>query len=270
MRFRVLGHLGVVGDDGAVVSIPGAKERALLSVLLVHAGEVVSADRLIDALWGEDLPGNPQNALQHHASQLRKALGRKGLVVGRKPGYLLEVGADSVDAWRFEQLLRDGQTVLAEDPAMAFSLLTEALSLWRGTALADFAYDDFAQQEAARLEELHLEAIEARTQAGLALGRQAELVGELEVLAAANPLRERLRGQQMLALYRSGRQADALRVYQETREALTEQLGLDPSPELQALYQAILQQDASIAPVRTAPRRPRHNLPGPRDELRWT
>jgi predicted ATPase/DNA-binding SARP family transcriptional activator len=262
MELGILGPLEV-RDGEALVRVPGAKERALLADLVVHAGRVVSADRLVEDLWGEEPPGNPANALQGRVSALRRALGSAGskLVVTRPPGYVLEVDAEQVDAGRFEGLVGEATALASAEPPRAAQLLEEALGLWRGAALAEFAERPWAQAEAARLEELRLAAVEALVELRLAAGGHAGLVGELEALVAADPTRERPRGQLMVALYRSGRQADALRVYQETREVLAEELGIDPSPELQRLHQAILVQDPALELATADGGRPRHNLP---------
>jgi predicted ATPase/DNA-binding SARP family transcriptional activator/tetratricopeptide (TPR) repeat protein len=262
MEFGILGPLEVHDGTGAV-RVPGAKERALLADLLVHAGRVVSADRLVEDLWGEDPPGNPTNTLQGRVSALRRALGPSGsvLVVTRPPGYLLDVDRKAVDAGRFEGLVADAEAAAPTEPPRAGRLLEEALGLWRGPALAEFADRPWAQAEAARLEELRLAATEALVELRLAGGGHTGLVGELEALVAADPTRERPRGQLMVALYRSGRQADALRVYQETRRILAEELGIDPSPELQRLHQAILVQDPALELAAQGHHRPRHNLP---------
>jgi len=261
MEFGILGPLAV-RDGSGPVRVPGAKERALLADLLVHAGRVASADRLVEDLWGEDPPGNPANTLQGRVSALRRALGPagSGLVVTRPPGYALEAGPEAVDAARFERLVAEAEAAAPAEPARAVRLLEEALGLWRGPALAEFADQPWAQAEAARLEELRLAATEALVELRLAAGGHAGLVGELEALVVANPTRERPRGQLMVALYRSGRQADALRVYTETRATLAEELGIDPSPELQRLHQAILVQDPALE-LAGARQPPRHNLP---------
>ncbi len=227
MEFRFLGPLEVL-EDGAVLDLGAQKHRALLAVLLVHANEVVSTDRLVDALWEDAPPERALKALQVYVSQLRKLIGRERLVTNA-PGYLLQVAPEELDVWRFEALLDAGNP-------------TKALALWRGPPLSDFAYSRFAQREIARLEELRVSALEARIDADLACGRHSGVAGELEALVAEHPLRERLRGQLMLALYRSGRQADALEAYQGGRRALTEELGIDPGRELRELQQAILNQ----------------------------
>jgi predicted ATPase/DNA-binding SARP family transcriptional activator len=267
MKFRILGPLEVAEGDRQV-PVSGAKERALLAILLIHTGEVVSADRLIDELWGSDLPASPSNALQVVVSRLRRALegtgapNRQGeLLVTRKPGYVLEVDPEALDARRFERLVEEARQSAATDQLRASSLLGEALGLWRGPALAEFALEDFAQEEVAQLEEARIRAVEMKMEADLALGRHDELVGELKALVAGNPLRERLRGQLMLALYRSGRQGEALRVFQEGRKTLVDELGIDPGPELQELHQRILLQAASLAVAPEAAAAPRNNLP---------
>jgi DNA-binding SARP family transcriptional activator len=262
MEFEVLGPLQVL-QEGQTVRITGPKERALLAALLLRPGEVVSADRLIDLLWGDDAPANAPNALQAVVTRLRKALGPHGkdLLVTRTPGYALAVSHDQVDAFRFQGLLDRAARLLHRDPATASVLLEQALGLWRGPALQDLTDHPLAQQEIARLEELRLAALEARIEAELALGRHTEVVAQLTTLVAEHPLRERFRGQLMLALYRAGRQADALDVYQQTRSLLSEELGLDPEPALQALHERILRQDPSLpAPIRTSGGRA-HNLP---------
>jgi DNA-binding SARP family transcriptional activator/tetratricopeptide (TPR) repeat protein len=250
--FRLLGPLEVL-RDGRPVSLGGRKPRALLAILLLHANEVVSADRLIDALWGESPPGAAGNTLQAHVSQLRKALGGKegtppnGRILTQRPGYVIQVHPEELDLARFEDLVDRGRRALAgRELDVAARLLREALGLWRGPALAEFAYEPFAESEIARLEELRLVAVEERIESDLAGGGHRELVPELEQLTAAHPLRERLRGQLILALYRAGRQADALRVYQETRRTLVDELGILPSPALQELERAILLQDPAL------------------------
>jgi DNA-binding SARP family transcriptional activator len=216
--FRVLGPLEVL-DGADVVPVPGAKQGALLALLLLHANEIVSSSRLLDELWGDAPPESGLTALQVRASQLRKALGSAGdAIVTRPPGYVLQVAAEQVDLHRFERLVGEADRALQRDePAPAWAQLQEALALWRGPALADFAYESFAQAAIGRLEELRVVAQELRVDAGLRLARHAELVVELEALVAQHPLRERLRGQLMLALYRNGRQAEALDAYHAGR-----------------------------------------------------
>ena len=262
MEFRILGPLEVI-DEGATVRITGPRERALLTALLLRPGEAVSTDRLIDLLWGDDAPGNAPNALQAVVTRMRKALGPQGreLLVTRTPGYALAVGHDQVDAARFERLITQARDLLQYDAAAASDLLGQALGFWRGPALQELAGQPLAQQEIARLEELRLAAVESRIDAELALGRHGEVIGELRALVAAHPLRERLQGQLMVALYRAGRQAEALEVYQQARTMLGEELGLDPEPGLQALQERILRQDPSLAaPLRTPGGRA-HTLP---------
>jgi DNA-binding SARP family transcriptional activator len=232
MEFRILGPLEVV-DNGQALEISGAKHQALLAVLLLHANEVVSTDRLVDALWEDNPPERAHKALQVYVSQLRKLLGKQRLET-KAPGYLIRVSEAEVDLGRFQALVEEGRP-------------GEALALFRGPPLAAFAYSRFAQSEIARLEELRLACLEERIEQDLDAGRQAALVGELEGLVRDHPLRERLRRQLMLALYRSGRQAEALGVYQEGRRRLGDELGLEPSEELRRLERAILQHDPAIA-----------------------
>jgi DNA-binding SARP family transcriptional activator len=232
MEFRILGPLEVV-EDGHTVDVGAAKQRALLAVLLLNANRVVSRDELIEALWGERAPGTAQKALGVYVSQLRKALGRERIRT-RAPGYELRLEPGELDTERFEELVSEGR-------------LAEALRLWRGHPLADFAYEPFAQAEIARLEELRLACLEERIDRDLARARHAALVGELEALVRAHPLRERLRAQLMLALYRSGRQAEALEAYQAGRRLLADELGLEPGAALRELQRAILGQDPSLA-----------------------
>jgi DNA-binding SARP family transcriptional activator len=241
LDFRILGPLEVV-SDGESLSIGGQKQRALLAQLLIRPGEAVSTDRLIDELWGDQPPRTAATSLQNFVSQLRKLLGPE-LLVTQPPGYALRVEADQIDAVRFERMLAAARQGA---PVERAEKISAALSLWRGAPLADFAFDAFAENEVRRLEELRLTALEERIDAELELGRHRELVAELETLVAANPLRERLRCQLMLALYRSGRQAEALEAYQQTRRALVEELGIDPGPELQRLHASILRQEAPL------------------------
>jgi DNA-binding SARP family transcriptional activator len=254
IEFRVLGPLEV-SRGGRSLSIAG-KPAALLALLLVHANEVVSTDRLIDGLWGETPPKSAAKLVQGYVSQLRRSLsadrGDEGEAAGgalltRPSGYALRLDPGQLDADRFRTLLDEARGALAEGAADAASqILRDALGLWRGPPLADFAYETFAQEEIARLEELRLIGFEERVEVDLALGRHAELVGELEALIGRHPLRERLRAQLMLALYRCDRQSEALRAYQEARRLLVEELGLEPSRRLRDLEQAILRQDPSL------------------------
>jgi DNA-binding SARP family transcriptional activator len=255
MEIRILGPLEV-SDDGRVVELGAGRQRALLALLALHAREIVATDRLIEELWGDSPPPTVVKALQNLVSQLRRSLGADSIAT-RPPGYSLQLDADSLDARRFERLTADGHRLLGEDPGRARQALLEALGLWRGPALADFAYEDFAQSEITRLDELRLGAIEDRIDADLAMGRTTELVPELEPLVSAHPLRERLRGQLMLALYRCGRQADALMVYRSGRRLLDEELGLEPDDELQRLEKAILNHDPSLeSPVVSGAKEP--------------
>src|SRR5436190_4292943 len=232
MEFRILGPLEVI-EEGQSLPLGGARRRALLALLLTRRNEVVSTDRLVDQLWGARPPKTALNTLQFYVSQLRKLLGQDRIVT-RPPGYGIVIRTGELDFERFEALL-------ARDDAGA---LREALALWRGPALADLAFEPFAQAETARLEELRLAALERRLDLDLEDGLARDLVGELLGLIAEHPLRERLRGQLILALYRSGRQADALAAYQAARETLVEGLGLEPGPALQGLERALLRQAA--------------------------
>ena len=234
MEFQILGPLEV-RRDGEPIALGGAKQRALLGLLLLHRNEAISSDRLIDALWQGSPPETAGKALQVYVSQLRKALGPSRIVT-RPPGYALLLEPGELDLERFEALRSGGD---AEG-------LREALALWHGPPLADLAYAAFAQAEIGRLEELRLTALEQRFEADLALGRHAELVSELEALVASEPLRERLRGQLMLALYRCGRQAEALEAYQAARRVLVDELGIEPGRPLQQLEGAILRQEPSL------------------------
>lgn len=253
LEFGILGPLEV-RVDGLVVEVGGPKVRTLLAALVVDAGKVVSTDRLLDVLWGPEQPDSAASTLQSHVSHLRDALEpdrsrrrRFGVLLTRDPGYLLAVDADAVDAWRFERLAGEGRRALsAGAPEEARARLGEALALWRGPPLAEFGFETFAQAEIAGLSELRLAATEDRIAADLALGAPIEVVGELRALVGEHPLRERLWGQLMLALYRSGRQAEALRAFAELREVLGEQLGIGPSPELVRLEELVLLQKPEL------------------------
>jgi len=243
-EFRILGPIEVA-DGGAVLPLGGARQRGLLAILLLSADEVVSADRLIDDLWGERLPGSGRTALQVRISQLRKALGRAGRhLVTRAPGYMLSLHDSRLDLHRFEQLVSEAD---AADPPGAAAKLREALALWRGQPLADLCYESFTQSATVHLQELRLSALEKRIDADLALGRHGDLVGELEALATEHPRRERIVLQLMLALYRCGRQVDALDCYRRARAQLNGDLGLEPGPDLKTLQTAILSHDRSLA-----------------------
>jgi DNA-binding SARP family transcriptional activator len=241
MRFGILGPLEI-SDGKRAVALRGARERAVLAYLLLHAGHVVPTDVLIDKLWGEEPAESARKSLQVRVAGLRKALAG-GRIVTRAAGYLIRVERGELDLDRFEQLLEDAG---AADPAVAAALLDEALELWRGPPLADFRYESWAQPAIARLEELRLIAQESRIDAALALGKHDELVGGIEALVAEHSVRERLRSQLMLALYRSGRQVEALDVFQHARDTLVEELGIEPGPALTELHRAILQHDPSL------------------------
>ncbi|MBA2742177.1 MAG: winged helix-turn-helix domain-containing protein, partial [Actinobacteria bacterium] len=245
LEFRILGPFEAF-MRGERLEVGAGKQRALLAVLLLRPGEVVSSDRLIDALWEEHAPASALNSVHIYVSQLRKALGN-GHLETRGRGYLLALEPHQLDLGRFERLLGEGRELLAAGEAgRAAETLRAALALWRGSPLSDFASEPFAHGEIARLGELRLAALEERVEADLALGRHAELVPELEALIREHPLRERLRAQLMLALYRSGRQAEALAAYQQGRRMLAEELGLEPGRRLRELEAAILRQDAQL------------------------
>jgi DNA-binding SARP family transcriptional activator len=252
MEFRILGPLEAL-DEGRVVGLGGSRQRALLAVFLLHRGETLTTDRLIDELWGERPPATATKSVQVYISRLRKTLaggdegGSAGMIVTREHGYELRLDPEHLDAHRFERLVAEGRSDLAAGrPKPAASGLEAALSLWRGPPLADLAYEPFAQREVARLDDLRLEALETLIEAKLALGAHAELVGQLQTLIGEHPFRERLRAQLMLALYRCDRQADALQAYQDARLALVEELGIEPSERLRELEQAILAQDSKL------------------------
>jgi DNA-binding SARP family transcriptional activator len=252
MDFRILGPLEAL-DGGRVVALGGPKQRALLGLFLLHRGETLSSDRLIDELWGERPPATATKSVQVYISRLRKALARgngdasAGTIVTREHGYELRLDPERLDAHRFERLVAEARSDLAAGrPKPAVSALEAALSLWRGPPLADLAYEPFAQREAARLDDLRLEALETLIEAKLALGAHAEVVGRLHTLIGDHPFRERLRAQLMLALYRCDRQADALQAYQDARRTLVDELGIEPSERLRELEQAILAQDPRL------------------------
>jgi predicted ATPase/DNA-binding SARP family transcriptional activator len=259
VEFRILGPLEVV-RDGSAVALGTLKQRALLASLLLHRNEIVPTDRLIEEVWPDDRPARARNNVEVYVSRLRRALGRDVLITAA-PGYLLRVGSGGADADRFERLVAAAQN--APDPAGASALLSDALGLWRGPALADFAYESFAQAEIARLDELRLQAIEQRIDADLAFRDAGELVLELERLVAEHPYRERFRAQLMLALYRCGRQSDALGQYRETARLLADELGIEPGPELRERERAILQHDPILLPPSPA----EANLPSPPNRL---
>jgi class 3 adenylate cyclase len=252
LDLRLLGPLEVL-RQGAGVGIGGPKPRGLLAALGLEPGRVVSVDQLVENLWPGEPPDTAAHAVQVYVSQLRKSLGT-ATIARRAPGYVLEVDPSCVDVHRFIRLAAEGREALAAgDAAAASTILRDALALWRGPALADFTYEPFAQTEIARLDELRLVALEERIEADLALGRQAELVSELEAIVDSQPLRERPRAQLMLALYRAGRQGDALAAYRAARDTLVEDLGIEPGPQLKELEAAILRQDESLLPDAEAP-----------------
>jgi YVTN family beta-propeller protein len=245
MEFRILGPVEV-RDDGRVVRLGGGKQRAVLALLLLNANRVVASERMIELLWGERPPATAATALHGHISSLRKALG-PDVIATRPPGYVLETAIGELDLERFEWLQAEGRDALERgDPGGAAERLRAALGLWRGDALSDIGFEPFIQTEAARLEALRLDAVQDRIEADLTTGRGTELVGELERLVAAEPLRERLWAQLMLALYRSGRQAEALDAYRRARQTLVSELGIEPGPELRDLERRILAHDPTL------------------------
>jgi DNA-binding SARP family transcriptional activator/outer membrane protein assembly factor BamB len=267
MEFRILGPLEVV-DQGREVKLGGSKQRSLLAFLLLNPNRAMSRDRLIDELWGGDPPDTAATAIQVHVSQLRKALG-KDVIITQTPGYLIRVRDGELDLERFERSVAEAEGAAPEEASV---LLREALALWRGTPLAELDVA-FAHAAGARLDEQRLAALEQRIDADLALGRHAQLVPELEGLVREHRLREHLRGQLMIALYRSGRQAEALDVYRSGRRLLDEELGLEPHDELQRLEKAILNHDPSLdSPVAAASSRssvaqPRVTAPHPDESV---
>jgi DNA-binding SARP family transcriptional activator len=241
LEYRILGPVEVAAETGPL-PLGGQKQRALLALLLLNAGSVVSTDRIIDELWGELPPKTASSSLQNLVSRLRRLLGAEAVVM-KPPGYVLVATREQIDASRFERLVVEARRAEAGERALK---LRDALALWRGPALADCAFEAFAQADIRRLEELRLDALEERVEADLELGSGAELVGEIESLVASHPLRERLRGQLMVALYRAGRQAEALQVYHDARRALVDELGIEPGALLQRLYRLILRQDTAL------------------------
>jgi DNA-binding SARP family transcriptional activator len=248
MKYRVLGTLEVQ-RDGEFIPLDSTKQRALLAVLLIHANEVVSTERLIEYLWQDSPPEAGVKTLRFHVSKLRDALDpdRTGVpLVTKSPGYLLDVSEESVDANEFEAAVEAARRLSVSNPTESAKMLRSALAMWRGRAFAEFQYEEFAHATALRLDEVRLGAVEDRIDVELALGHHFELVGELEALVVEHPFRERLTEMWMLALYRSGRQAEALRAYQMLRTRLIEDLGADPGPALVSLEQRILEQDRAL------------------------
>jgi len=247
MEFKILGPLQAIDDAGRELALGGRMPRAVLAILLLHGGDVVSSDRLVEELWAGEAPPTAVKSLQVHISRLRRALGGDGRLQTVAGGYSLWVEPGELDCERFEALVAQGGDLLtAGDAVGAAAALDGALELWRGRPLADFDYDSFAQADIARLSELHVSAVERRVACELALGRDGQAVAQLERLVREHPYRERLRVQLMLALYRSGRQADALEAYRQARSVLVEELGIEPSAELRELHAAILSQDPSL------------------------
>jgi DNA-binding SARP family transcriptional activator len=251
MQARILGSFQLE-EGGRRVPLGGVRQRAVFVSLLLHANEVVPSEQLLMNLWGEDSPPGAANSLQAAISRLRRVLPR-GRLITETSGYLLRIFPEELDVSQFEQLVSEGREALTAGRAEpAARTLRQALSLWQGPALADFRYEPFAQAEIVRLEELHLTCLEERIEADLALGLANVLVAELRRLVSEHPVRERLRGQLMLALYRDGRQAEALEVYREFRSVLRDELGLEPSPQLRELETAILRQDSLASPASAA------------------
>jgi DNA-binding SARP family transcriptional activator/tetratricopeptide (TPR) repeat protein len=248
MRFLILGPLEV-RDEERPVALGGIKLRALLAVLLLHANEAVSAERIALALWGDEATTGASKTVQAHVWRLRKALGDRELIATTPAGYCLRVDPDELDATQFERLVHEGSGALAGgQPERAAALLHEALALWRGPALGELAHEPFARNEITRLEEQRLAALETRVEADMAVGRHGDLVAELRHLVAAHPTRERLTGQLMLALYRCGRQTDALQAYRDARTVLVADVGVEPGPRLRELHEAILRHDVATQP----------------------
>jgi WD40 repeat protein/DNA-binding SARP family transcriptional activator len=256
LNFRLLGPLEVDGDGGAALAIGTGRQRALFGLLILHANELVASDQLVEELWGESPPPTAHKMLHNQVSSLRQALGRNGRLETRGSSYKLNIAPGERDVDRFEALVARGRALTGADPEAAARTLRDALGMWRGPPLSDLAYESFAQAEIARLEERRWVAFEAWVDAELAMGRHADLVGELEAAVKEQPLRERLHGRLMLALYRCGRQAEALEAYRNARATLVEQIGVEPNAELRDLHQAILVQDPELhapAPVSGSP-----------------
>jgi DNA-binding SARP family transcriptional activator len=269
VEYRILGPLEVVGEGGKPVQLGRLKERLVLAVLLLHANELVSRERLIDELWGESPPPTARKAVNVYVSQLRKALTQNGLdpIATEDGGYRIGIDADELDVARVQQLLATArERGAAGELEAAAELLREALTLWRGPTLAGLLLESHGRDEVAQLDELRLTALMDRIDCDLALGRHEEVLSELHVLVGEHPLRERLRAQLILALYRADRQAEALEAYQQAREVLVEELGIEPSPALQRLQKGILMQDPALelAAGNAVPRglaRPTHDAP---------
>jgi DNA-binding SARP family transcriptional activator len=252
MQFLVLGPIAV--RRGAVTLTVGSPtQRSLLALLLVHADHVVSTDRIIDEVWGEDSGHDRHNALWVHLCNLRSALepsrskgSRNTVLLTRPPGYVIDVGAGGLDSRRFEELVQHGRALLGTDPGSASAAIGQGLAMWRGSAYADVAYESFAQAEISRLEEIRLEALELRVDADLRRGLAPELVGELQGLVREHPWREQLTAELMVALYRSGRQVDALGAFRRLHSQLEQELGADPSTALCRLEALIVSRHPSL------------------------
>jgi DNA-binding SARP family transcriptional activator len=265
LEFRILGPLEVVGEHGPL-RLGGPKQRATLAILLLNVNRVVSVDRLADDLYSGAAPVTAVTQVQRQISELRKALGAESAIETRSPGYLMRLRPEQLDLHRFERLT---EKAARGDARLAVDLLGKALDLWRGEPLADLAYEPFARPATERLGEIRLAALEQRVEAELALGRHTEVTAELEQLVAEHPFREGFRGQLMLALYRSGRQAEALDVYRATRQALVEAFGIEPTVALRELERAILAQDRSLDLPERSPVEPaRTMLVLPRSDCR--
>ena len=249
MQFRILGTLEA-GTAGALAELGPPKQRAVLAILLLHVGEIVPTDRLIDLLWGDSPPRTALHSVQIYISELRKTLeplGGDRLIVTRPPGYELDVDADAIDARRFERLIEEGtRRIQAGERDEGATLVRDAMDLWRGPALSDFAYDEFAQPQIRRLHDLRLDGIEALAAGELAVGRAADVIPLLDAAIREDPMRERSRELLMLALYRSGRHAEALRTYERLKVLLDDELGLQPSPPIQRMQERILVHDPTL------------------------
>jgi len=251
MEFRILGPLEVVTDEGAI-PLGGPKQRAVLAHLILRANHPVHADRLIDGLWGDEPPETARNTLQTYVYRLRKLLGEPR-VGGSNGAYMLNATAEEIDAARFEAIVREAKSLASADPVAAAARFSDALTMWRGAPLADLAHEPSLRGEAARLEELHLSAMEHRIAAEIAAGEHSTVVSELEALTSRYPLRERMWANLMLALYHSGRQAEALSTYERAREVLSTELGTDPSVQLQRLHEQMLRRDPALGSLEPGP-----------------
>ncbi len=262
----MLGPFEARGPDGRAVQLEGSKQRALLAVLALNANEVISADRLIESLWGEEPPPTAPKMVQVFISRVRRTLTHAGVtqdvLLTRRPGYVLELAPEQLDLRRFEALAAQARSEAPNDPAAAAATFRAALAIWRGPPLADLAFERFAQHAIPALDELRMNVLEERLDADLGSGRHHELIGELRELIVAEPLRERRRMQLILALYRSGRQAEALEAYRDTRRTLSDELGIEPGPELRRLEAAILRHDPALELPRRSPAEPARDAPG--------